>query len=42
MPTRLTTAARIRRFNRFYTRRMGLLNEGLLQSNFSLAEVRVL
>jgi DNA-binding MarR family transcriptional regulator/N-acetylglutamate synthase-like GNAT family acetyltransferase len=42
VPTRLTAAARIRRFNRFYTRRMGLLNEGLLQSNFSLAEVRVL
>jgi DNA-binding MarR family transcriptional regulator/GNAT superfamily N-acetyltransferase len=40
--TRLTTAARIRRFNRFYTRRMGLLNQGLLQSSFSLAEVRVL
>jgi DNA-binding MarR family transcriptional regulator/N-acetylglutamate synthase-like GNAT family acetyltransferase len=42
VPTRLTAAARIRRFNRFYTRRMGLLNEGLLQSSFSLAEVRVL
>lgn len=42
LPTRLTAAARIRRFNRFYTRRMGLLNEGLLQSSFSLAEVRVL
>jgi DNA-binding MarR family transcriptional regulator/N-acetylglutamate synthase-like GNAT family acetyltransferase len=42
VPTRLTAAARIRRFNRFYTRRMGLLNEGLLQSRFSLAEVRVL
>jgi len=42
VPTRLTAAARIRRFNRFYTRRMGLLNNGLLQSRFSLAEVRVL
>ena len=42
MPSGLAAAARIRRFNRFYTRRMGLLQEGLLQSRFSLAEVRVL
>jgi DNA-binding MarR family transcriptional regulator/GNAT superfamily N-acetyltransferase len=32
----------IRRFNRFYTRQIGLLNEGLLNSPFSLTEVRTL
>jgi DNA-binding MarR family transcriptional regulator/GNAT superfamily N-acetyltransferase len=32
----------VRRFNRFYTRELGLLEKGLLRSPFSLTEVRVL
>src|SRR5262245_66174773 len=34
--------AAVRRFNRFYTRKIGLLQQGYLSSPFSLAEVRVL
>lgn len=34
--------AAVRRFNRFYTRQIGLLNNGYLDSSFSLTEVRVL
>lgn len=36
------TVAAIRRFSRFYTTQLGLLDEGLLESDFSLTEARVL
>ena len=35
-------SAAIRRFNRFYTREIGVLEGSLLQSGFSLAEARIL
>src|SRR5271156_5005048 len=34
--------AKFRHFNRMYTRYIGTLNEGLLNSDYSLAEARVL
>jgi len=34
--------AAVRRFNRCYTRQLGLLNEGFLESPFSLTQVRIL
>jgi DNA-binding MarR family transcriptional regulator/GNAT superfamily N-acetyltransferase len=36
------TIAAVRRFSRFYTRQLGLLEEGLLESSFQLTEARIL
>jgi DNA-binding MarR family transcriptional regulator len=36
------TIAAVRRFTRFYTRQIGLLQDGLLQTPFSITEARVL
>jgi DNA-binding MarR family transcriptional regulator/N-acetylglutamate synthase-like GNAT family acetyltransferase len=38
----MNPTAVVRRFNRFYTRQLGLLEEGLLETQFSLTEVRLL
>jgi DNA-binding MarR family transcriptional regulator/GNAT superfamily N-acetyltransferase len=41
-PASYEQVSAVRRFNRFYTRQIGLLTDGLLNSGFSLTEVRVL
>jgi DNA-binding MarR family transcriptional regulator/GNAT superfamily N-acetyltransferase len=41
-PAFSTEIAGFRQFNRMYTRYIGFLNEGLLNSNYSLAEARIL
>jgi len=42
MSTSAERNASLRQFNRFYTRRIGVLHEGLLDTKFSLAESRLL
>jgi DNA-binding MarR family transcriptional regulator/GNAT superfamily N-acetyltransferase len=42
MPKATDRVGAVRRFNRFYTRQVGLLGKGYLDSPFTLAEVRVL
>ncbi|HYN59223.1 MAG TPA: helix-turn-helix domain-containing GNAT family N-acetyltransferase [Rubrivivax sp.] len=42
MSTLEARVAALREFNRFYTRRIGVLHEGLLETQFSLAESRLL
>jgi DNA-binding MarR family transcriptional regulator/N-acetylglutamate synthase-like GNAT family acetyltransferase len=41
-PAATEPVSAVRHFNRFYTRQIGVLREGLLQTQFSLTEVRIL
>src|SRR5690606_3307 len=42
MPVKPATILAMRQFNRFYTKLIGLLNQHLLDSHYSLSEVRAL
>lgn len=39
---RPASVARVRKFNRFYTKQIGVLQEGLLESAYSLTELRIM
>src|SRR5438270_1619367 len=41
-PTSAERVAEVRAFNRFYTKAIGVLREGLLESPYSLTEARVI
>jgi DNA-binding MarR family transcriptional regulator len=40
--TKPGSVARVREFNRFYTKQIGVLQEGLLESPYSLTEARIM
>src|SRR5215831_6869218 len=41
-PAKRDYVARVREFNRFYTKQIGVLQEGMLKSPYSLTELRIM